>query len=95
MDYQQLHFLKAIVSLCLSLFLALRRWYLILSHKYKELYLHKATDICFFYEKKQIIDKNIEKDWIPSIDPCGILWIISNHWLKDEPTFNLFLIWER
>ena len=31
----------------------------------------------------------------PSIDPCGIPRIISNHSLKDKPTFTLCCLWER
>ena len=31
----------------------------------------------------------------PSIDPCGIPRIISNHSLKDEPTYTICCFWER
>ena len=31
----------------------------------------------------------------PSIDRCGTPRIISNHSLKDEPTFILWCLWER
>ena len=56
--------------------------------------VRKVTDIWLFYGKKQIIEK-ILKSIGPNIDPCGTPRIISNHSLKDEPTFTRCCLWER
>ena len=86
------------LSHCISLFVSISSLKEMVSSSFLQAYrvvLSAKLQIpVFLMKRSKSLIKTLKKIDC-SIDPCGAPRIISNHSLKNEPTFTLYCFWER